>query len=111
MACFGMVGLVIHPLIFVGLLTVFLIVLIGTKYVSLASVMAAFMFPFLMKAFAGDQSLAVAMAVMATCFVVFMHRENLRRIWNNEESKIDFSKFKRKKKNSNTDSEEEQDDA
>lgn len=110
-ACFAMVGLVIHPLIFVGLLTVFLIVLIGTKYVSLASVMAAFMFPFLMRAFAGDQSLAVAMAVMATCFVVFMHRENLRRIWNNEESKIDFSKFKRKKKNSNTDSEEEQDDA
>ena len=52
----------------------------------------------LMEAFAGDQSLAVAMAVMATCFVVFMHRENLKRIWRNEESKLDFSKFKKKKK-------------
>jgi glycerol-3-phosphate acyltransferase PlsY len=95
----------------VGLLTVFLIVLIGTKYVSLASVMAAFMFPFLMEAFAGDKSLAVAMAVLATCFVVFMHRENLRRIWNNEESKIDFSKFKKKKNSPESAPEEEQDDA
>ena len=96
-ACFAMVGLVIHPLIFVGLLTVFLIVLIGTKFVSLASVMAAFMFPFLMRAFAGDQSLAVAMGVMATCFVVFMHRENLKRIWRNEENKLDFSMLRKKK--------------
>ena len=110
-ACFAMVGLVIHPMVFVGLLTVFLIVLIGTKYVSLASVMAAFMFPFLMEAFAGDKSLAVAMAVLATCFVVFMHRENLRRIWNNEESKIDFSKFKKKKNSPESTPEEEQDDA
>lgn len=109
-ACFAMVGLVIHPLVFVGLLTVFLIVLIGTKFVSLASVMAAFMFPFLMEAFAGDQSLTVAMAVLATCFVVFMHRENLKRIWNHEESKIDFSKFKKKKKEPAATSEEESDD-
>lgn len=106
-ACFAMVGLVIHPLIFVGLLTVFLIVLIGTKYVSLASVMAAFMFPFLVRAFAGDQSLAVAMAVLATCFVVAMHRENLKRIWNNQESKIDFSKFKKKKEQTETAPEED----
>ncbi len=98
-ACYAMVGLVIHPLIFVGLLTVFLIVLIGTRFVSLASVMAAFMFPFLTRAFAGTQSMAVAMSILATCFVVFMHRENLARIWRHEESKIDFSKFKRKKKN------------
>lgn len=97
-ACYAMVGLVIHPFIFLGLLTVFLIVLIGTKYVSLASVMAAFMFPFLMRAFAGTQPLAVAMAVLATCFVVFMHRENMKRIWRNQENKIDFSKFKKKKK-------------
>ncbi len=97
-ACYAMVGLVIHPLIFVGLLTVFLIVAIGTRYVSLASVMAAFMFPFLTQAFAGDKMLAVAMAVLAAVFVVYMHRENLKRIWHNEESKLDFSKLKRKKK-------------
>ncbi len=108
-ACFAMVGLVVHPLIFAGLLTVFLIVLIGTRYVSLASVMAAFMFPFLVRAFAGTQSFAVAMAITATCLVVFMHRENLKRIWNNEESKIDFSKFKRKKKKAQEASESEED--
>ncbi len=97
-ACYAMVGLVISPWIFLGLLTVFLIVLIGTRMVSMASVMAAFLFPFLVNAFAGTQSLAVAMAVMATCFVVFMHRENLKRIWNHTEAKLDFSKLKRIKK-------------
>lgn len=96
-ACFAMVALVIHPLVFLGILAVFLIVVIGTRYVSLASVMAALMLPLFMRAFAND-GLNVAMAVMAACFVVFMHRENLKRIWENKESKLDFSKLKTKKK-------------
>ena len=97
-ACFAMVALVINPWVFLGILGTFLVVLIGTRFVSLASVMAAMMFPLFMKAFASEQAGCVAMAVFAACFVIFMHRENLKRIWNNTESKIDFSKFKKKKK-------------
>lgn len=101
-ACFAMVALVIHPLIFLGLAAIFLIVLIGTRFVSLASVMAAFLFPFLIKWFSPmPDSLHVAMGCIAAVFVVLMHTENLKRIWNNEESKLDFSQFKIKRKQKN----------
>jgi len=97
-ACFAMVALVISPFTFLGILFTFVVVLVGTRYVSLASVMAALMFPMFMQAFAGDIALAVAMAIMATVFVVALHAPNLRRIWANEEPKFDFSKLKIKKK-------------
>jgi len=93
-ACYATVALMISPLTFLGLLFVFLVIVIGTKFVSLASVMAALLYPLLLRAFAPNFSLGVAFAVVETCFIVFMHRENLKRIWNYEESKLDFSKFK-----------------
>lgn len=111
-ACYAMVALVISPLTFLGILMTFLVVLIGTRYVSLASIMAALMFPLFMNAFASHHALAVAMAVFASCFVIFMHRENIKRIRNNEESKLDFSQFsiKRKKKHRNTSETEDETD-
>jgi len=54
-------------------------------------------YPLMLEAFAGDKAGAVAMGVLAMIFVIFMHRENLKRLWRNEESKLDFSKFKKKK--------------
>ena len=110
-ACYAMVALVINPWVFLGILGTFVVVLIGTRFVSLASVMAALMYPIFMNAFASDKSGSVAMGVFAACFVIYMHRANLRRIWSNEESKIDFSKFKKSKKTdeSNTDKAAESD--
>ena len=111
-ACFGIVALVINPLAFLIIVGTFLIVLIGTRFVSLASVMAAIIYPmaFHWAAIFTKTSEVngpnMLMAFLAACFVVFMHRENLKRIWNNEESKIDFSKFKKKKKNKKSDGEE-----
>ncbi len=96
-ACFAMVALVIHPFVFLALVGTFLVIAIGTRYVSLASVMSAFLFPFYMRAFA-NEGLNVAMAVLAAVFVAFMHRENMKRVWDHTESKLDFSKFKSKKK-------------
>ena len=76
-ACFAMVALVMHPLIFLGLAAIFLIVVIGTRFVSMASVMAAFMFPFLIKWVAVfyppmQGSLHIAMGCIAAVFVVLM---------------------------------------
>jgi glycerol-3-phosphate acyltransferase PlsY len=97
-----------HPLIFLGLAAIFLIVVIGTRFVSMASVMAAFMFPFLIKWVAEfyppmQASLHIATGCIAAVLVVLMHRENLKRIWSNQEAKIDFNqlktKIKRKPKN------------
>ena len=102
-ACFAMVGLVMHPLIFLGLAAIFVIVVLGTRFVSMASVMAAFMFPFLVKWVAVfyppmQGSLHIAAGCIAAVFVVLMHRENLKRIFNNEEPKLDFNQLKMKMK-------------
>ena len=103
-ACFAIVSLVIHPFAFLVVLGTFIIVLLGTRYVSLASVMAALIYPmaFRWAAILTHTELTnganMLMAFLAACFVIFMHRENLKRLWNNKESKIDFSKFKKKKK-------------
>ena len=96
-ACLATVILVISPITFLFLLGVFLVVAIGTRMVSLASVMCALLYPLILRAFA-NYGLNVAMAVLATCFVVYMHRENLKRIWNGTESKLDFNQFKIKRK-------------
>lgn len=97
-ACAGMVALAINPIIFLFLLFIFLVVAIGTRLVSLASVMCALFYPLLFNAFAKNVDLAVPMAFMITVFVIFMHRENLKRIWNHEEKRLDLSKFSLKKK-------------
>ena len=97
-ACYATVALMISPLTFLCVVGVFIIVLIGSKMVSMASVMAALLYPLFMNAFAAGFPLAPAMAVVEACFVVFMHRENLKRIWHYEERKVDFSKLKLKKK-------------
>ena len=103
-ACFGIVALVINPVAFLIILFTFLVVAIGTRFVSLASVMAAIIYPmaFHWGAIFTQTELTngpnMLMAFIAACLVVFMHRENLKRIWNNQESKLDFSKFKKKKK-------------
>lgn len=96
-ACLAMAIFVISPTTFVILLAMFLVIVIGTRMVSLASVMCALLYPLILRAFA-NQGLNVAMAVLSACFVAFMHRENLKRIWNGTESKIDLNQFKIKRK-------------
>lgn len=97
-ACAGMVALAINPIIFLFLLLIFSVVAIGTRLVSLASVMCALFYPLLFNAFAPYVNLSVVMAFLITVFVVFMHRENLKRIWDHEEPKLDLSKLLRRKK-------------
>jgi glycerol-3-phosphate acyltransferase PlsY len=64
------------------------------KYVSLASIMCAFLYPLLLGAFFPG-GWVVLMGILTTCFVVFMHRENIKRLYNGKESKISLS-FKKK---------------
>ena len=97
-ACAGMVALAINPWIFLFLVFIFLTVAIGTRLVSLASVMCALFYPMLFKWFAPHVNLSVVMAFLIMVFVIFMHRENIKRIWNHKEAKLDLSKFSRKKK-------------
>ncbi len=87
------------PFTFIFLLLVFLVVIIGTQYVSMASVTGAFLYPVILKSLSnGEQAgLCVAMAAISAFFVIFKHRENLKRIYNRTESKINFKKTAKKK--------------
>lgn len=101
-ACTAMVILCADPLTFLFVLAVFLVIAFGTKFISLASIMCAMVYPLILNAFAGDKPLYVAMAILTGCFVVFMHRENIKRLWKGQESKVSFSKTSKKKVNSDT---------
>ncbi len=94
-ACTAMVALMLDPWTFLTMLFVFVVVVVGTKYVSLASVMCAFLYPLLLNAFCPG-GWTVLMGVLTTVFVVYRHWENIKRLYAGKESKISFSKKKKK---------------
>ena len=92
----GMVVLMISPISFVICFTIFVIIVVGTRFVSLASCMGMILYPIVLSAFSGDNNpVAQGLAVIMACLVVFMHRENLKRLTEGTESKLYFSKAKR----------------
>lgn len=105
-ACLAMVVLLTSWPTFLILLGIFVIIVIGTRMVSMASIMGAMLYPLILRAFAND-GLNVAMAVITALAVIFMHRENIKRIMAGKESKISFSKISKKKKGENEASSDE----
>ncbi len=91
----AMVVLMISPISFVFCFAIFAIIVAGTKFVSLGSCMGMIFYPIILTAFSGGQnSVAQIMAVFMALLVVFMHRENLKRIRNGTESKLNLGKKK-----------------
>ena len=82
------------PFAFIFLAMIFIIVIIGTQYVSMASVTGAFMYPVILHSFSDPEQagLCVAMAALSACFVIYKHKENLKRIYNRTESKLNLKK-------------------
>ena len=79
------------------MLGIWLIIAIGTRYVSLASVMSALLYPLILRAFTGSGAgLAVAMAIASAVFVIWRHKENLQRLYHGKEAKLQFSKKNKK---------------
>ncbi len=101
----AMIMLLTRPLIFLIVLVAFLIIVIGTKYVSLGSVVCAMLFPILLyrldtsyvvadPTLYGDHGWLTLSFMLIMVLVVFMHRSNLKRLWAGKESKISFGKKK-----------------
>lgn len=103
-ACAVAVVLILEPLTFACLFLIFAIIIIGTKYVSLASCMSIGLFPVIVsafqniyiKAFGHDLGLIPAVAVIIAVLVIYMHRANLKRLYEGKENKISFGKKKEK---------------
>lgn len=75
----------------VGLLAVFLVLAIPTRYVSLGSVAAAASLPVWCAAL-GFPVVAIAPVAVAAVIVIWSHRENVRRLARGEERRFSFHK-------------------
>ena len=84
------------PIVFLIMVPIFLIVLFGFKMVSFASVMASITYPLFLSMFHG-YGYEIILALMCSGLIVFLHRENLSRIFNHTEPKINLFNKKQKK--------------
>jgi len=89
--------------LFVILFAMFAILVIGTKFVSLGSIICSLVYPILLNRLNGgnDYTSIEIFAVIAGLFVVFQHRENLKRLLTGTENKISLSKKKKAEENKN----------
>ncbi len=91
----GMVVLMISPLTFVVCFSIFAIIVIGTKYVSLGSIMGMLLYPLILRAFLPSAPTASIFAVIMAVMVVVKHKENIKRLLAGQESKISLGKKKK----------------
>ena len=79
----------LSPVVFFCMIGIFLLMVLTTRYVSVGSVTAAFFFPLFLKAFFGSLPFVVlATSLFTAVLVIFLHRENVRRLLRGEEKKF-----------------------
>ena len=91
-ACSVMVIALMDPITFGILFICYAAIILMTRYVSLASIMCILLYPMILKAFRPDEGIMFLCAILMAVFVVFMHRENIKRLYEGKESKLSFSK-------------------
>ncbi len=93
-ATFAMVILITRPLLFLILLFCFVVIVAGTKFISLGSMVCALLFPVFSHSLhtGPDAGWFNLTAVAIALLIVFMHRANIKRLLAGKESKISFSK-------------------
>jgi glycerol-3-phosphate acyltransferase PlsY len=89
------VGIALYPMAVLVVLGVFIGVLVITKYVSLASIMGAVSFPFIVIFLFNPHSLPLTiLAIFVGVFVPLTHRKNISRLRQGTESKFSLKKKK-----------------
>ena len=100
----AMVILMISPITCLFCFIIFVIIVVGTRYVSLGSIMGMIFYPIILTAFSGGQNpTACIMSVLMALAVVFMHRDNIKRLRDRTERKISFKKKKAPEESDDTD--------
>lgn len=95
-ACLAMVVLILSPISFLILVPLFALIVFMTKYVSLGSIIGVMFYPIVNHAFYPTNSWVTISAFLTMLLVVFMHRENIKRLMAGTESKISFKSKKNK---------------
>ncbi len=78
----------------IGLLstTIMVILLLTTKYMSLATMVAMLVCPLLLVLFGADSVFSVVLYVIDVLFMIYRHRANIKRLFSHSESKFVFKK-------------------
>lgn len=87
--------LCLNPVVFAVLIAFFALIVWGTKYVSLGSIICALLFPIIFSKAAEPNIFPVAVSMILAVTVVVLHHENIKRLFNGEESKISFGSDKK----------------
>lgn len=87
--------------IFLIAFAVFVLMVATTRFISLGSVTAMLVFPLLVQAMDVGLSINAFLSCGIAALVIFLHRENIKRIYNRTESKLSFSKTDKHKKDEN----------
>jgi glycerol-3-phosphate acyltransferase PlsY len=98
----GMV-LAIHPELALLCITIFILTLLASHYVSLSSILATLAFPVLswIGVFGHPEPLLIVFGFTMFILVVFTHQKNIIRLMNGNESRVNiFSKSKTERRNS-----------
>ena len=103
--CAATVVAMLSPRVFFAIFIIFLIIVLGTKFVSLGSVICVMIYPILLDRIYGH-SICTIIALTIVALVVYNHRENIKRLLDGKENKISVGK-KDKKNTTDTTNETE----
>ena len=88
--------LMCNPIVFLILFTIFAIIVLATKYISLGSVMCMLLFPIVLdrtdRFFGAEGSPGAIFAILMSLLIVFKHWPNIKRLMNGTENKFSFKK-------------------
>jgi glycerol-3-phosphate acyltransferase PlsY len=94
------VGIALYPLALLIVLGIFILSFVLSRYVSLSSIIAAVLFPFIVIFLLGEKNTGmIILAILVSIFIPVSHRKNIRRLLHGQENKF---VFKREKSNDQT---------
>lgn len=87
----GLGGLfMLSPFIAILLAVIWLVVVLGTRYVSLGSLITAAASPILILIFSGERIAFFIPVLLMACLVIWKHKDNIKRLRNGTESKVNL---------------------
>ncbi len=101
----GITILMCNPIVFLILITTFVLIVLTTRYISLASIMCMLLYPIFLNVVdplicrllgMPEGSVGGVFAVLMTCLVVVKHWTNIKRLLNGTENKFSFKKSVKK---------------
>lgn len=95
MACSLGIILATEPLFALIVLAVQVLVLVITRYMSVASLTTSVLYPVLVICFHASDTPYVVFSILAACLAIFCHRSNISRLIHHTENRLDFSKIKK----------------